>query len=433
MTPHTDSAALSHPDAEIACLGACLIDPDAARLIAETIRGHEWSREAYVQVHEAVQRLVSCGERVDRLTLYTEICKRPHEGIDASWLVGLEEAVPSAANIRQYIAMVHQAAARRQVKAACLRTIQAMEDPDASLPESIAHLSEDVEHAAGSSEDSSRALIPVKLADALKAWQHECADGRQPARVRTPVPKLNACLGGGFEPGDLVYLGSRPGVGKTALATEIARHAAGAGTGVLVVSREMAVNRLMRRIIAQDSRIPASTIKSGFFTDAEYHVLTTSYGQLATLPLWLCDQALSLADIIRLVERWAFTPALGLVIVDYLQLVQAPREIRDRRLQVEAVSQGLKTLAMRCEVPVLCLSSLSRPEKGTDRKPVMADLRESGELEHDADVILFLHRGFQEEETTLIVAKNRDGRVGETHLRFRPEYVAFDQAPEGEP
>jgi replicative DNA helicase len=96
------------------------------------------------------------------------------------------------------------------------------------------------------------------------------------------------------------------------------------------------------------------------------------------------------------------------------------------------VSQGLKSLAMSARLPVLCLSSLSRPEKGAgDRRPVLADLRESGELEHDADIVLFLHRGFQQEETTLIVAKNRDGRVGETPLRFRPEFVAFEQAPEG--
>lgn len=320
------SAALKHPDAELACLGACLIDVEAVRLVGDEMRPHEWSQDRYVLVHDAVRRLVSRGEPVDRLTLYTEICKRPHDGIDASWLVGLEEAVPTAANVRYYITEVKEAAARRQVRTACLRTAQALEDPDASLPESVAHLSEDVQHAIGMSEDSGRALVPVKLADALNAWRHEYADGRQPARIKTPVAKLNACLGGGFEPGDLVYLGARPGVGKTSLALEIARRAAEDGAGALVISREMAIRKLVVRTLAQTSRIAATTVKAGLFADAEYAVLTTAYGHLATLPLWLCDQAISLADITRLVERWTFRPALGLVIVDYLQLVRAPSE-----------------------------------------------------------------------------------------------------------
>ncbi len=273
-----------------------------------------------------------------------------------------------------------------------------------------------------------RPPVVLSLADALMAWRKEAADGRQPVRVSTPCKKLNACLGGGFEAGDLVFLGARPGVGKSAWATEIARHVAVGQMGVLIISREMAITRLVRRIIAQSSRIPAATIKRGIFSPAEYAVLSKTYDQLAPLPVSLCDQAVSLAEIVAIVQGWTCSPPLGLLIVDYLQLIRAPRQIRDRRLQVEAVSQGLKTLAMQCKLPVLCLSSLSRPEKGAgERKPTLADLRESGELEHDADVVLFLHRGFQEEETTLIVAKNRDGRVGETTLRFRAEYVAFEQ------
>ncbi len=287
---------------------------------------------------------------------------------------------------------------------------------------------------AETAETSGRRPGPVSLADALTAWRQEAADGRQPVRISTPCKKLNACLGGGFEPGDLVFLGARPGVGKSAWATEIARHAARAHTGVLIISREMAITRLVRRFLSQTSRIPATTIKIGRFTPEQNTALLAAMGALTPLPMWLDDQILSVAEITQTVKDWTLSPPLGLLIVDYLQLVQAPRQIRDRRLQVEAVSQGLKTLAMQCQLPVLCLSSLSRPEKGSspDRRPGLADLRESGELEHDADIVLFLHRGFQEEETELIVAKNRDGRVGTTTLRFRPECVAFEFPQEGE-
>ncbi len=421
---------LSHPDAEVACLGACLIDADAAQLVAEQLRPQDWTQDRHADVHAAIRQIVSRGEHVDRLTLYTEIGKRPHDGISAAWLLDLEAAVPTAANTRHYLALVKAATLRRQIRAACQRTMIAMENPEASIQESVAHLSEDLEHSLGAGEQNGRALVPVTLAAALTAWRTEWQDGRQPARVKTPCAKLNTCLGGGFGPGELIYLGARPGTGKTAFATEIARTAAEAGTGVLVISREMVVGSLTRRILSQHSRIPASIIKAGRFEDAHYAILTRSYGHLATLPLWLMDQAITLPDIRRLVERWAFTPPLGLVIVDYLQLVRTKAE--SRRLEVEAVSQGLKSLAVKCHLPILCLSSLSRPEKGSEtRRPTLSDLRESGELEHDADVVLFLHRGFQEEETTLIVAKNRDGRVGETTLRFRPEYVAFDRAEGG--
>ena len=156
-------------------------------------------------------------------------------------------------------------------------------------------------------------------------------------------------------------------------------------------------------------------------------VLTGAYDALSRLPVWLCEEAVSIADVTRLVEHWPFTPPLSLVIVDYLQLVRAPRDIRERRHQVEYVSQALKTLAVKCRLPILCLSSLSRAEQGNrDRKPMLSDLRESGELEHDADVILLMHRGFGEEETEIAVAKNRNGRVGVVTILFRSDFVAFD-------
>jgi replicative DNA helicase len=422
-------------EAEVQCLGACLLDPAAAETVLPALREEDLYKHAHALILAGIRSVAARGERPDLVTLGAELDRRKHleEAGGASYLALIVDATPTAALVKQHLRLVKEASIRRRCIAAGTRFLSEMFTGELHPAEAVAHLSEDLDAYVDVDPSGARGLVPVKLADALNAWRHENPDGRQPARIKTPIPKLNACLGGGFEPGDLVYLGARPGVGKTALALEIARRSAEDGAGVLVISREMAIVRLVRRILAQASRIPASTIKSGMFTDAEYPRLTNTYGALSTLPLWLCDQAISLADITRLVERWAFTPPLGLVIVDYLQLVRAPKEVRDRRLQVEAVSQGLKSLAMTCHLPVLCLSSLSRPEKGApDRKPTLADLRESGELEHDADIVIFLHRGFQQEETTLIVAKNRDGRVGETELRFRSEFVAFEQ-PEDQP
>lgn len=144
------------------------------------------------------------------------------------------------------------------------------------------------------------------------------------------------------------------------------------------------------------------------------------------LPLYVTDGAVSVGEITTLVATMAADGPVGLLVVDYLQLVRGPRDIRDRRLQVEAVSQALKTLALQHQVLVLCASSLSR-SPSDDKPPTLASLRESGELEYDADVVLLLHRGMREEATTCYVAKNRNGRLGSVELAFRDDAVVFDE------
>ena len=144
--------------------------------------------------------------------------------------------------------------------------------------------------------------------------------------------------------------------------------------------------------------------------------------------MWLTDEAVSIGEIVAMVTEFGDVAPLGLVVVDYLQLVRAPREVRERRLQVEAVSQALKTLALAVKVPVLCLSSLARPGKEQkQRRPSLDDLRESGELEHDADVVILLHRPPMDPHTECIIAKNREGSVGIVHMTFAPEILTFHE------
>lgn len=229
-------------------------------------------------------------------------------------------------------------------------------------------------------------------------------------------------MNGGFAPGELVYLGARPGVGKTALALDMARHASEVGQ-VVVVSREMLNEALATRMLAQESGVGASALKTKRLTTSDFSRVSVAATGLADRKLWLADQAVSIDEIVRLVgtkppSTWS------LVIVDYLQLVRAPRDIKDRRLQVEAVSQRLKSTALHYETPVLCLSSLSRAD--ANGEPTLASLRESGELEHDADVVLLLHRPSDlSDEVICRIAKNRSGALGKVSLRFHPSCVTF--------
>lgn len=279
------------------------------------------------------------------------------------------------------------------------------------------------EAATGENED--RGLVPRSLGAVLKDVLAQLKSGPSSA-VRSPFPTLDRFLGGGFAPGELVYLGARPGVGKTAFGLELARAVAKDDVGVLVVSREMVNEALARRLMAQEGSIRATALRSGRLTDDDWAAVGPTIARLEKLPIWMTDEAMTIREITAMTTGFAGSPGLGLLIVDYLQLVTAPKEIRERRHQVEAVSQGLKALALGSKLPVVCLSSLSRAAQGEkDRRPTLSDLRESGELEHDADVILLLHREPMKPATDCIIAKNREGSVGVVSLMFQPETVHF--------
>lgn len=277
-------------------------------------------------------------------------------------------------------------------------------------------------------EDRASALEPLTLGASLDTLLRQIESG-PPHTTRTPFPSLNHLLSGGLSPGELVFVGARPGVGKTALGLEFARTTARNGGSVLVVSREMVHTALTRRMLAQEARVSASALKTGGLSLEQRGKVNQALSQLRGLPVWLSDRAVSLEEIQGLVAGFKGDPALGLLVVDYLQLVRAPRGIGERRLQVEAVSWGLKTLALQYRLPVLCLSSLSRSADKKDTHPSLDSLRESGELEHTADIVLLLHREFGKAETECLVAKNRDGRTGLVKLLFKAEFVAFEESP----
>ena len=430
-----DGPSLHNPEAEIAVLGACLLTVDAAETVCGTLRETDLFDARHQRILRTVRTILSRGERPDVPLVAAELVA--NGGLEAAggaaYLSQLWEAVPSAANVRRYVALVQEAATRRRVKAACLRMAQAVGESGAPLPELLADLSEDVACAGGDGA-SGRTVAPVKLVDALTVWRTTLDDDAPPPRrVRTGVDRLDWCCGGGLLPGKLIILAARPSVGKSALALQMATSAAQDGLGVLVVSQEMLVDEQVGRLLAQAGRVDGLSIVRRRFTSDEYHRISTAYNKLASLPLWITDQADSLADIERMVGQWPYTPPLGLVIVDYLQLVSAPPGIKERRLQVDALTRGLKRLSIRAQVPIVALCSLTKDEKGQEeRPPAMNDLRESGQIQFDADVVLFLHRKFDETETQLRVAKNRGGRVGKTTLEFTPEFVMFTAAPGSE-
>ncbi len=241
--------------------------------------------------------------------------------------------------------------------------------------------------------------------------------------IVTPFPGLNYLLLGGLRAGELVYLGARPAVGKSSLASEFALAVARKARATLFASLEMKSEAVARRMIAQDGHLDAGALRAG--RDVNWDQVARAVARLYDLPIWLTNSASTLEGIAAALDQ--VEQRVEFLVVDYLQLLEGPKHVRDRRLQVEAISSGLKQMALSRNLVVLALSSLSRPGQTVERKPTLASLRESGALEHDADIVLLLHRERDASETECLVAKNRDGRRGIVTLLFRSEWVGFDE------
>lgn len=269
---------------------------------------------------------------------------------------------------------------------------------------------------------------PCSLADAVDTTMAAIltpADKR-PHPVASGLAALDSLLAGGFYPGEYVILGARPAVGKTALALQISQDHAVAGGGVLVVTREMTREAVTRRMLCQASMVRAEHLKTGELNDMELTMLHRAADKLRGYRLWIepsAHTAEQIADVVK-----SFNPGvLSLVVVDYLQLLGTTRSDRDnQRARIEATSKGLRALALDANLTVMAISSLSRPDAGrANWRPTLASLRESGELEHDADVVLLMHRDEGENITEINLAKARDGQVGKLDVTFDGPTLTF--------
>jgi replicative DNA helicase len=268
---------------------------------------------------------------------------------------------------------------------------------------------------------------PNRLDGALEstlAAIHAPADRRR-AVAATHLASLDSLLAGGFHHGDYVLLGARPAVGKTALALQIARQVAKKGQGVLIASLEMTTDALVRRLLSQESQVRAEALKTGVLTDTERKMLQHGADVLRPLPIWVTNGIRTTEQLAQAIDLYP-SESLGLVILDYLQLLTGAD--RDARQRVERASKELRYLALNRQIVCLVLSSLSRDNSDRgDRKPTLSRLRESGELEHDADTVILLSRAEGESATELHVAKQRDGMTGNVSLAFRGATLTFEE------
>jgi len=417
-------------DAEKSIIGAIMIDRDAIISIAQVIKPEHFYKEAHSDIFSAMFTLYENREPIDLITLTAQLKKK---GVfdkvgGAAYLAELASAVPTAANIAQYAQIIRDHFIKRQLISASSKSSQAAFDETAD----VRSILDEAEQAvfALSQEHLRQNFIPLK--DALaESFDRLDELHKKPGGLRgiaTGYDDLDSKLAG-MQDSNLLILASRPGQGKTSLALNIAANVAiREGLPVGFFSLEMSKEEVVDRLLVSQSEVDAWRLKTGRLDDEDFDRLQEAMGILADSPLYIDDTpAANILEMRTKARRLQVEHGLSFLIVDYLQLVVG-RHLENRVQEVSEISQSLKNLARELKIPVLACSQLSRAveQRGT-KKPQLADLRESGAIEQDADVVMFLWRQDPDdnEHVKLDIQKHRNGPTGELDVIFRPERVKF--------
>lgn len=418
-------------DAEQSLLGSLLIDKDAIVRISEILHpGNFYRSEQHGFIYAAIQDLFERREPIDLVTLTEELKRKgAYDKIGgASYLTSLINTVPTAAHIEHYAKIIKEHAVRRNLISHATKLIEKAYDEQEPVEEVLEFAEAGIFSL--SQAHVKRDFIPVKDAltqsfDRLDELQKSSGKLRG---VPTGFRDLDVKLAG-MQDSNLIILAARPGQGKTSFALNIAQFVAvRAGLPVGIFSLEMSQEELVDRLLVGQADIDAWKLKTGRLDEKDFDRLSLAMGELAEAPLFIDDTpGITLSEMRTKARRLQLEHGLKFLIVDYLQLVHG-RNLENRVQEVSEISQGLKNLARELKIPVLAISQLSRAveSRGT-RKPQLADLRESGAIEQDADVVMFIYKPDPEkvEEYIMDIQKHRNGPTGEIPLIFRPDRVKF--------
>ena len=433
-----DKLAPQAVEAEQSVLGSILIDGDAILKVGDFLKPADFYRAQHADVYEAMLALHGQREPIDLVTLGDELRRRERlDGVGgAGYLTTLMNAVPTAVHVEHYGRIVERKAVLRNLIGAAGKIAavgyEEANDAEAAIDRAESILFEISQRRTEGGFDS----LSTLLGQAYDRLEYLHDHRGQILGVPTGLSQLDALLGG-FQPSDLVILAARPSVGKTSLALNVAQHAAvRENRKVALFSLEMSKEQLALRLLSAESGINPRPLQTGFVDETDWSKIAQVMNSMAAAPMWIDDSpALSVMELRTKARRLeAEQHGLDLVIVDYLQLMQASSPSRDanRVQEVSEISRGLKQLARELKVPVLALSQLSRgvEQRGT-AEPRLSDLRESGSIEQDSDVVIFLYRAEDQNpdaEVELIkakVAKHRNGPIGEVPLQFRKNNTRF--------
>ncbi len=420
--------------AERALLGALLIDPEAISTIASIVGAGDFYRSRHGRIFESILALYERRQASDYISIAAELESSGQLELigGTAYLTALINAAPTSINAESYARIVERCALMRSL-------ISAAND--------IAGIgyanSPDIDQALDRAEQTlfsvterrvSQDFVPMRTAlnDLFHSLEQVQENRGEVQGVTTGFADLDK-LTGGLHPSTLVVLAARPSVGKSALAFNMARNAAATGKGVAIFSLEMSVESIVQRMLCGEASVDSQRLRAGFIDDYEWRRISQALGQLSELPIWFDESpGISTTELRMKARRLKAEHDIGFIVVDYIQLMHG-RGLENRVQEVSEISRSLKALARELKVPVLALSQLSRAiESRQDHRPVLSDLRESGSIEQDADIVMFIHREELYNPNTdrrnvadLIIAKHRSGPIGSIPLRFFPSQVRF--------
>jgi replicative DNA helicase len=446
-------------DAERSILGAVLLDNHSYNEAAEKLHADDFALDSHRRIFSRMSELIDAGRAVDIVTLAEELAKRKEvEAVGGvAYLASLTEGLPRRISIEEYVRIVKDKSLLRQLINICSTAITRAADQGEEALEVLNAAESGLLEVTERGITRGFASIPEIVSGSFGTIDNLFKEGqREVTGLATHFIDFDK-MTSGLQKSELIIIAARPSMGKTAWAINIAQNAAIQGSKVVAIfSLEMSKESLLRRMLASQSLVDSQKIQKGYFTGEDQRKLTVALEHLVESKMFIDDTpGISLTEMRAKARRLRqMNGALDLIVVDYLQLMTAApvgasgaKRYENRTQEVSAISRGLKALAKELQVPVIALSQLSRAseQRGGDKKPMLSDLRESGSIEQDADVVAFIHREAYynrdengqpdpdtENKAEIIIAKQRNGPTGSVHLAYLSKCTRFENLAYGQ-
>ncbi len=425
-------------DAEQSVLGSILIDNQVFHKVIDLLSPDDFYRPAHSKIFDAMIKLISQSQPIDTVTLTSKLKNLGmyDEVGGAAYLAELLERVPTAINAEYHAKLIRDQAIKRNLVSVCTEIASRGLDPGQTTEELLDYAEKTIFSLSNTKQ--TRSLVPVRdvVKDAFKELEKRFENQGQMTGVPSGYIDLDK-ITQGFQRSDLIIVACRPGMGKTSFSLGVARHAAThVEAPVVFFSLEMAKEQIVSRLLAAEGKVDSTRLRTGKLTEQDWERLTRGAGRLSDAPIYIDDTpALTVLEMRSKARKLKSELGdLGIIIVDYLQIMGATNKNDNREKVIADISRSLKALAKELNVPVVALSQLNRQiETRPDKRPMMADLRESGAIEQDADIILFIHR--DDIDTTqpgavnmaeFIIRKHRNGPQGTVKVAWLGQYTSFE-------
>lgn len=423
-------------DAEQSVLGAMILDREAIITAAEMIRGEDFYKEAHREIFEAIVDLYNRDEPVDMVTLAEELAQR--QILDAvggiSYLAGLSSAVPTTTNVKYYAKIVEEKSILRKLIKASAEILE----KGYQAEDEINHILDLAEKNIFdiSQKRSQEGFHPIKevLLESFNKIEELYQNKGGITGITTGFTDIDRKTSG-LQRSDLILVAARPSMGKTAFSLNIAQNAAlKGGASVAIFSLEMSKEQLVQRMLSAESHIEIHKIRTGTLSEDEWPRLAKAMGPLAQAKIFIDDTpSITVMEMKAKCRRLKMEQGLDMIMIDYLQLMSGDGKAESRQQEISSISRALKGLAREMDCPVVALSQLSRaPELRADHRPILSDLRESGAIEQDADLVMFLYRdeyyhpdSEKKNIGEVIIAKQRNGATGTVELAWLGQFTKF--------